>query len=78
MNPSYGPMFAMNRLGKNGKIFKVYKLRTMHPYSEYLQDYVLKVNGYSETGKPAEDFRIPKWERFYVVFGLMNCLSCGM
>ena len=63
-NPSYGPIYKMPRLGKNGKIIKVYKFRTMHPYSEYLQDYVLKVNGYSETGKPAEDFRIPKWGKF--------------
>ena len=49
-SPSYGPLYAMPRIGKNGKIIKVYKLRTMHPYSEYLQDYVLKVNGYA---KPA-------------------------
>ncbi|MCF6224519.1 MAG: sugar transferase [Flavobacteriaceae bacterium] len=54
----------MPRLGENGRIIKVYKLRTMHPYSEYLQDYVLKANGYAETGKPAEDFRIPTWGKF--------------
>ena len=36
----------------------------MHPYSEYLQDYVLKVNGYAQTGKPADDFRIPSWGKF--------------
>ena len=64
MNPSYGPLYKMPRLGKNGKMIKVYKLRTMHPYSEYIQDYVLKVNGYAETGKPAEDFRIPAWGKF--------------
>jgi len=64
LNPSYGPVYKMPRLGKNGKIIKVYKLRTMHPYSEYLQDYVLKANGYAETGKPAEDFRIPTWGKF--------------
>jgi lipopolysaccharide/colanic/teichoic acid biosynthesis glycosyltransferase len=63
-NPSYGPLYAMPRIGKNGKIIKVYKFRTMHPYSEYLQDYVLKVNGYAETGKPADDFRIPSWGKF--------------
>ena len=58
MSPSYGPLFKMKRVGKNGKIIGVYKLRTMHPYSEYLQDYVLKLNGYAETGKPANDFRL--------------------
>jgi len=61
MNPSYGPIYAMPRLGKEGKIINVYKFRTMHPYSEYLQDYVLRTNGYADSGKPAEDFRIPKW-----------------
>lgn len=61
MNPSYGPLFKMKRVGKNGKIIGVYKLRTMHPYSEYLQDYVLKLNGYAESGKPADDFRLVPW-----------------
>lgn len=64
MKPSYGPLFKMNRVGKNGKIIGVYKLRTMHPYSEYLQDYVLKLNGYAESGKPADDFRIVPWGKF--------------
>lgn len=61
LNPSYGPLYKMPRLGKGGKIIGVYKLRTMHPYSEYLQDYILRAHGYAETGKPADDFRIPKW-----------------
>ncbi len=64
MNPSYGPLFKMRRVGKNGKLIGVYKFRTMHPYSEYLQDYVLKLNGYSETGKPADDFRLVPWGKF--------------
>lgn len=63
-NPSYGPLFKMRRVGKNGEIIKVYKFRTMHPYAEYLQDYVLKINGYSEIGKPADDFRMTTWGRF--------------
>lgn len=64
MSPSYGPLFKMRRVGKNGKIIGVYKFRTMHPYSEYLQDYVLKMNGYAETGKPADDFRLVPWGKF--------------
>ena len=64
MSPSYGPLFKMKRIGKNGKIIGVYKLRTMHPYSEYLQDYVLKLNGYAETGKPADDFRLVPWGKY--------------
>lgn len=60
-NPSYGVMFKMNRISKNGKIIGVYKVRTMHPYSEYIQDYVVKLNGYNEIGKPAKDFRLTSW-----------------
>ena len=64
MNPSYGPLYRMPRIGKNGKIIGVFKLRTMHPYAEYLHDHILKINGYSETGKPANDFRLTPWGKF--------------
>ena len=70
MSPSYGPLYKMPRLGKNGKIIGVYKFRTMHPYSEYLQDYILDSHGYAESGKPANDFRIPKWGKFMRKFWL--------
>jgi lipopolysaccharide/colanic/teichoic acid biosynthesis glycosyltransferase len=63
-NPSYGPLFKMRRIGKGGRIFHVLKFRTMHPYSEYLHDYVLKLNGYAESGKPAADFRLTPWGKF--------------
>ncbi len=63
-NVSYGPLFKMKRLGKNGKLIEVYKLRTMHPYGEYLQDYVLRLSGYAESGKPANDFRLTPWGGF--------------
>jgi lipopolysaccharide/colanic/teichoic acid biosynthesis glycosyltransferase len=63
MQVSYGPIFKMNRLGKGGKVIGIYKFRTMHPYAEYLQDYVLKLNGYGESGKPKDDFRLTPWGR---------------
>ena len=63
-NASYGPLFCMKRMGKNGKEIGVYKFRTMHPYAEYLQDYVLNLNGYANTGKPKDDFRLTPWGRF--------------
>jgi lipopolysaccharide/colanic/teichoic acid biosynthesis glycosyltransferase len=62
---SYGPLFKMKRMGKNGKIIKVYKFRTMHPYSEYLHDHILKLHGYSETGKPKNDFRLTPWGKTF-------------
>lgn len=64
MNPSYGALYKMPRMTKNGKMIGVYKFRTMHPYAEYLQDYVLKKNGYATTGKPADDFRLTPWGKF--------------
>lgn len=64
MNVSYGPVFKMERIGKNGKLIGVYKFRTMHAYAEYLQDYVIKMSGYAESGKPANDFRLTPWGGF--------------
>ena len=58
MNPTYGPFIKLRRIGKNGKHIKVYKFRTMHPYSEYLQDYVFRKNYLADGGKFNNDFRI--------------------
>ncbi len=57
----YGPLIALPRVGKNGKMIKVYKLRTMHPYSEYIQDYVYKLHDLQDGGKFKHDFRITSW-----------------
>lgn len=57
-NPTYGPLISLRRYGKNGRIIKVYKLRTMHAYSEYLQDYVYEKYNLQEGGKFADDFRV--------------------
>ncbi len=69
-SPSYGPLYKMPRIGKDGKMIGVYKFRTMHPYSEYLQDYMVNAFGYADTGKPANDFRIPRWGKFMRKFWL--------
>ncbi|MBD2700665.1 sugar transferase [Spirosoma sp. BT702] len=55
---SEGFIFTMNRLGKNGKNIVVYKLRTMHPYAEYVLDYLHKAHGLDIGGKFKNDFRI--------------------
>ncbi len=57
----YGPLIALPRVGRNGEIIKVYKLRTMHPYSEYIQDYVYKMHDLQDGGKFKNDFRITSW-----------------
>jgi len=60
----YGPLIALPRIGKEGKLIKVYKLRTMHPYSEYIQDYVYKLYDLEDGGKFKNDFRITTWGTF--------------
>lgn len=57
-DPSNGIFVKLNRVGYKGKIIGVYKLRTMHPYSEYLQPYMLKHWGLDEGGKFANDYRV--------------------
>ncbi|MDO9580116.1 MAG: sugar transferase [Bacteroidales bacterium] len=57
----YGPLIALPRIGKEGQVIKVYKLRTMHPYSEYIQDYVYKLHYLQDGGKFKHDFRITSW-----------------
>ena len=56
--PTYGPLIALKRLGENGKKIKIYKLRTMYPFAEYLQEYVYKLNSLAEGGKFDNDFRL--------------------
>lgn len=58
---SEGLIFKMLRTGKAGKPITVYKFRTMHPYSEYVQDYIKEINGIENSGKYNNDFRITSW-----------------
>jgi lipopolysaccharide/colanic/teichoic acid biosynthesis glycosyltransferase len=60
-NPSYGFLCRLKRIGKEGKIINVYKLRTMHPYAEYLQEYVCNNNHISKDGKFTNDYRVTNW-----------------
>ncbi|MFC2080824.1 sugar transferase [Bacteroidota bacterium] len=57
-NPTYGALVRLPRMGKGGKIIRVYKMRTMHPYAEYLQDYIYRKHDLQDGGKFSNDFRI--------------------
>jgi lipopolysaccharide/colanic/teichoic acid biosynthesis glycosyltransferase len=63
--PSYGPVFRQRRLGKGGKVLFIYKLRTMHPFAEYLHQYIFDKHQLEESGKIRGDFRITSWGRFF-------------
>ncbi len=68
MNPTYGPFVKLKRIGKDGKIIKVYKLRTMHPYSEYLQPYIYAKYNLDKGGKFKNDFRVSTMGKFLRIF----------
>mgnify|MGYP002522774465 FL=1 len=55
------PILRMKRVGKDGRWIEVYKFRTMHSYSQYLQDYVYEKNKLNKSGKLANDFRVNIW-----------------
>ena len=61
----YSPMFKMKRIGKGGKTIYVYKLRTMYPYSEFIQDFVYEHNNLEVGGKFKDDFRVPAWGKLF-------------
>jgi lipopolysaccharide/colanic/teichoic acid biosynthesis glycosyltransferase len=62
--PSFYPIIKLQRIGQQGNMIGVYKFRTMHPYSEYLQEYVVRLYGYNEWGKPDQDFRLTRWGKW--------------
>ncbi|MGE5682101.1 MAG: sugar transferase [Bacillota bacterium] len=63
--PSSGIIFRMDRVGKGGRVIKLYKLRTMHPYSEYIQQFVYDLNGSQNGDKLNNDFRVASWGRVF-------------
>ncbi len=65
INPSYGPLIKLKRRGKDGKIIYLYKVRTMHPYSEYLQKYIFQTYNLQKGGKFANDPRVTSWGKVF-------------
>lgn len=59
-----GVFIWLDRIGQHGKPIRVYKFRTMYPYSEYLLDYVFDHNGLQSGGKIKDDPRVTPLGRF--------------
>ena len=64
INVNRGIIFKQRRIGKDGKLFSFYKLRTMHPYAEFVQNYLIEQNNLSSIGKVNNDFRVADWGKF--------------
>jgi lipopolysaccharide/colanic/teichoic acid biosynthesis glycosyltransferase len=69
-SPTYGPFVRLQRYGKKGKLIGVYKMRTMHAYSEYLQEYIYQKNNLQSGGKFKDDFRVTGAGKFMRKFWL--------
>jgi lipopolysaccharide/colanic/teichoic acid biosynthesis glycosyltransferase len=67
---TYGALIRLRRVGFQGKEFSVYKLRTMYPFSEYLQAYISEKQGLQEGGKFKNDPRVTTLGKFFRKFWL--------
>ncbi len=63
-NPHDGLFVKIPKVGKNGSQIYCYKLRTMHAYANYLNDYILRNHRIDNEGKVIEDFRKTGWGKF--------------
>lgn len=61
----YGPLIKLPRVCKDKEIRYFYKMRTMHPYAEYIQQYVFESRGGMDIAdKSNDDWRITNWGKF--------------
>jgi lipopolysaccharide/colanic/teichoic acid biosynthesis glycosyltransferase len=63
--PSYYCIASLEKVGLEGQIIRTHKIRTMYPFSEFIQKRVYEDQGLSSTGKFANDFRLTEYGRFF-------------
>lgn len=56
--PSFFLVARLTKVGLDGKPLHVHKLRTMYPFSEFVQERIYDDHGLSDTGKFKDDFRL--------------------
>ncbi len=62
--PSYYPIVALEKVGLDGHIIRTHKIRTMFPFSEFLQKRIFEDNGLASSGKFNNDFRLTEIGQF--------------
>jgi lipopolysaccharide/colanic/teichoic acid biosynthesis glycosyltransferase len=62
--PSYYPIVALEKVGLDGETIRTHKIRTMFPFSEFLQKRIFEDHGLAPTGKFANDFRLTEYGKF--------------
>lgn len=62
--PSFFMIAALEKVGLDGQIIRTHKIRTMFPFSEFLQQRIFEDHGLAATGKFANDFRLTEYGRF--------------
>ncbi len=74
----HNPIYVSKRVGKNGKIFKIYKIRTMCPNAEQMKQELIE-KGLNEADPPAfkmkNDPRVTKVGKFMRKFSIDELLQ---
>jgi lipopolysaccharide/colanic/teichoic acid biosynthesis glycosyltransferase len=65
LKPSFKAIVSLKRVGYEGATINIFKIRTMHPYSEFLQKYVHDSLSLDNTGKFKSDFRLTSWGKIF-------------
>jgi lipopolysaccharide/colanic/teichoic acid biosynthesis glycosyltransferase len=63
--PSYYLVASLEKVGLDGQIIRIHKIRTMYPFSEFIQQRIYEDHGLAPTGKFANDFRLTGYGRFF-------------
>ena len=59
--PSYYAVVGLEKVGLDGDVIRLLKVRSMFPFSEFLQKKIFESHGLSATGKFKNDFRLTEY-----------------
>ena len=62
--PSYYLVVALEKVGLDGRPMRTHKVRSMYPFSEFLQKRIFEDHGLAATGKFQNDFRLTEYGKF--------------